>query len=230
MRIALIADLHANATALSTMLDVLDGCDRVVCLGDVVGYYCQVNETIEMLRRYDPLCILGNHDKFVLHGVEEKMPESVMFGVDYAQRVITAENRAWLISLPYTWGAEIGGRSCLFFHGSPWQPMEHYLYADSPLLAKLDDFQYDLLAFGQTHRPLLRMDKRPCLINPGSIGQSREAKLFGRACAAVLDTESMQVELIERPYDMQLVVDETISNGAGDWARKFLPQPEGLLG
>lgn len=223
MRIAFIADLHANATALSALTDVLDGADRVVCLGDLTGYYCQVNEAIEMVRKYDPLCILGNHDYFLLHGCDAKMPDSVRFGVQYAQRVISRDNREWLRSLPMVLGHDLDGLTCLFFHGSPWQPMEHYLYQDSPLLPKLDQFEYDLMAFGQTHRPLVRGERKPILLNPGSVGQSREASLYGIACAAIFDTRSLHVELVNRPYDMNFVVNEAEQNGAGDWVRKFVP-------
>ena len=106
--------------------------------------------------------------------------------------------------------------------------MEDYLYADSPLLADLDHFEFDILAFGQTHRPLIRLEKRPVLINPGSVGQSRDAKLLGKACALVLDTETMHPELIACTYDMEAVVDEAVHNGADKWARRFLPQPESV--
>jgi len=224
MRLALISDLHANAAALSTLIDVLDSVDRVVCLGDVVGYYCQVNETIDLLRQYDPLCILGNHDYFLLHGCRDDAPESVRFGVEFAQRVITAPHRAWLTELPHVWGGQIDSRSCLFFHGSPWQPIDHYLYADSPLLSNLDLFEQDLLAFGQTHRPLIRLEKRPALINPGSVGQSRSSQSYGRACAVILDTETMDAQSITREYNMQAVVDQALGYGAGEWVRKFLPE------
>jgi len=228
MRLALISDLHANAEAFSTLTDLLDAADRVVCLGDVVGYYCQVNETIDLLRRYDPLCLLGNHDYFLLHGCEGNYPDSVRFGVQYARRVITEDNLAWLAERPHVWGGEIGGLSCLFFHGSPWQPIEHYLYADNPRLSQLDEFEYDLIAFGQTHRPLMRLDKRPALINPGSVGQSRDVRTYGRACAVILDTETMQAESIIRDYDMKAVIAEALSHGAGEWALKFLGPGEAL--
>ncbi|HEY9870822.1 MAG TPA: metallophosphoesterase family protein [Candidatus Obscuribacterales bacterium] len=223
MRIALISDLHANAAALAALSDVLESADRVVCLGDIVGYYCQVNETIALLRGYNPLCVLGNHDAYLLRGNESGLPESVRFGLQYAERVITPENRAWLAGLPHMWGGQMGELSCLFFHGSPWQPIEHYLYMDSPLLSGLDHFNFDLIAFGQTHRALIRMDKRPLLINPGSVGQSRDAMSYGRACAVICETASKGVEVIERGYDMQAVVDEALSQGAGDWVRKFVP-------
>jgi len=224
MRLALISDLHANAAALSTLIDVLDSADRVVCLGDVVGYYCQVNETIDLLRQYDPICILGNHDYFLLHGCRDDASDSVRFGVEFAQRLITSQHRAWLSSLPHVWGGEIDRRSCLFFHGSPWQPIDHYLYADSPLLSDLDLFEQDLLAFGQTHRPMIRLEKRPALINPGSVGQSRNSQSYGKACAVILDTETMVAQSIMREYDMQSVVEQALEHGAGEWVRKFLPE------
>ena len=226
MRLALISDLHANAAALSVLTDCLDAADRVVCLGDVVGYHCQVNETFDLLRRYDPICILGNHDYYLLRGCPANMPDSVRFGVEYAARVISEDNLSWLGERQLVWGGQLGGISCLFFHGSPWQPIEHYLYADSPLLSKLDDFEYDLLAFGQTHRPLTRIDRRPLLINPGSVGQSRDASLYGRACAAMFDTATMTAQSITREYDMVAVIEEAMRHGAGEWARKFLPAPQ----
>ncbi|HEY9778063.1 MAG TPA: metallophosphoesterase family protein [Planktothrix sp.] len=224
MKIALIADLHANAVAFNSVLDVIDSCDRVVCLGDVVGYYTQVNETIDLLRKYNPLCIMGNHDYFVLNGCPKELQDSVQFGIDYARRTITAQNRQWLASLPQVWGGEVEGISCLFFHGSPWKPMEDYLYSNSQLLEGLDAFKYDLLAFGQTHRPLFRVDIKPYLINPGSIGQSREASLYGKACMAVLDTETKKIQAIVRDYDMPHVINEALSHGAGPWVQKFTPQ------
>jgi predicted phosphodiesterase len=194
-----------------------------VCLGDVVGYYCQVNETIELLRRYDPLCVLGSHDWFLLRRRYSHLPDSVRFGLEYAERVITPENRRWLAEIPHIWGGEMGEISCLFVHGSPWQPIKQYLYADSPLLNRLDEFDYDLIAFGQTHRPFLSMDGRPLLINAGSVGQSRDERFLGCACAVICETADLSAEPIERRYDMQAVVDEALSRGAGEWAAKFLP-------
>src|SRR5215470_11639669 len=114
MRLALISDLHANAAALSVLTDLLDAADRVVCLGDVVGYHCQVNETFDLLRRYDPVCILGNHDYYLLRGCPANMPDSVRFGVEYAARVITSDNLSWLARRQLVWGGQLGGLSCLF--------------------------------------------------------------------------------------------------------------------
>jgi putative phosphoesterase len=227
MRVAVISDVHANLEALDALSDVLDGVDRVICLGDVVGYYCQVNEVISEVRRREALCILGNHDSFLLRSTgSERANPSVAFGIEYAESVITPQHRRWLSELPMTWGGHIDGLSWLLVHGSPWRPLDDYMYADSSLLVGLDRFAYDFVAFGQTHRPLYRGETAPALLNPGSVGQSRHAP--GLACAAVVDTTTRAVEMIERRYDYAPVLALARRNGAGEWIDKHFgssPRP-----
>jgi predicted phosphodiesterase len=111
------------------------------------------------------------------------------------------------------------GFSALLVHGAPWDPLEAYLYADNPRLVELEDLDFDLVAFGQTHRALVR-DGRPILLNPGSVGQSRDA--VAEACAAVLDTETRTVERVRRRYDARPVIALARANGAGAWVEKHL--------
>ena len=115
MRIALISDVHANAEALRVVEDVLRSADRVICLGDCVGYYTQVNEALDLVRSFDPIAVLGNHDAYLLDACPSDVPEAVRFGIEEARRQITADHRAWLASLPLTWQGQLseavpGGR------------------------------------------------------------------------------------------------------------------------
>lgn len=220
MRVALIADVHANIDGLRAISDVLESADRVLCLGDLVGYYTDVNEVIDEVRHLDAFCVLGNHDWFLLHGCPESAPEAVRFGVDHARDVITAANREWLSRQPLLWSGEIDNRVWLLCHGSPWNPLEDYLYADNPKLDRLGEFDCDVLACAQTHRPLLREGARPIVVNPGSVGQSRHQP--GVACAAVIDSVSLACEMLERPYDTAAVADRARAAGAGAWVQKHL--------
>ena len=220
MRIAIISDIHANFAALRALSDVLEGVDQVLCLGDLVGYYCQVNEVIDYVRQLKGICILGNHDGFLLHGCPQDANPVVRFGIEFAEQVITTEHRRWLESLPLTWSGFLGGRSILLTHGSPWRPLSGYLYADNPALDQLDAFDYDVISFGQTHRALQRLERRPVLLNPGSVGQARDVK--ARACALVWDPIRMTVEKVERPYDVTGVINLALNNGAENWVTKHL--------
>src|SRR2546423_198138 len=220
MRIAIISDVHANLPALLAVENDLRAADAVVCLGDLVGYYCHVNESLEFVRGLNPICILGNHDYFLLAGCPASVPEAVKFGVAFADRVIASEHRAWLAQLPLTWAGLLDGKSMLAVHGSPWRPISDYLYADSTKLDELRAFDFDLIAFGQTHRSLLQEAHRPRLLNPGSIGQSRDYP--GQASFALWDTVSGTIELLERGYDPLPVIELASRNGAGPWIRKHL--------
>jgi putative phosphoesterase len=219
MKLALISDLHANLPALLAIRDVLDQADRVICLGDFIGYYCQVNEVFEVLRPYDPVAVLGNHDAFLFTGCPEGVSAAVRFGMEWAERAIHPEFRQYLQGLPVCWGGRLGGRTVLLAHGSPWRPLLDYLYPDSPLWDKLAEFGYDVVAVGQTHRVVVRAGT-PLGINPGSVGQSRDAS--AQATALVLDTTELAAEVIRRGYDPEPVLELARTNGAGAWINKHL--------
>ncbi len=226
MRLAVLSDLHANADALAVLADAIAGVDAVICLGDLVGYYCQVNEVIDMMRGMGARCVLGNHDHFLLHGCPPDVPPAVAWGIAYATQVITAANRAWLASLPLVWGGEIGGRAMLLAHGSPWRPLTDYLYPDSPALTGLSAFDFAVIALGQTHRALVRQEGAVCVLNPGSVGQSRDTDTIAHACMAILDTETLAVERLARPYDLAATMARARAAGAGPWITKHLvPSP-----
>ena len=220
MRIAIISDIHANLCALEAIGDVLRSVDKIICLGDLVGYYCEVNEVLDFIRPLHPQCLLGNHDRFLLHGCPADASAAVRFGIEYADRVIDPDHRRYLAGLPWCWWELLDERSFFLIHGSPWQPLDGYLYADNPALKKLDEFDYDVIAFGQTHRALQRIEQRPYLLNPGSVGQSRNVQAC--ACALVLDTVTMDVRKLERRFDYHRVIDLAVRNGAGRWVTKHL--------
>lgn len=232
MKIALISDIHANFAALQALSADLERADLVVCLGDFVGYYCQVNEVLDYMRQRRLICVRGNHDDYLVNGLCEGLPGSVRFGIEYADRVIDADHRRWLAELPLTWGGEVAeGLRVLLFHGSPYEPLREYIYASSVglsrevetrALASLSSFDYDGLFFGHTHRFVLRDEARPLVLNPGSVGQSREAETRGLASLALLDTDTMMVERRLVPYDTQQVIDLARANDAGDWVYKHL--------
>ena len=220
MNIVVLSDIHANSEALEPLKPALREAELVLCLGDFVGYYCQVNEVLDFLRCLPAISVRGNHDQFLLSGWPLSAPDAVRFGIEYADRVIDPDHRRWLAGLPLVWGGLAGGRSVLLSHGSPFRPLEAYLYPNRIPEVPLEKFDFDWLAFGQTHRPYLDTSRRPFLLNPGSVGQARHRP--GVACGARLHTESMTVELLEFPYDPTPVTSLAKKNGAGDWIEKHL--------
>lgn len=229
MNVIILSDIHANYEALKSLRPYLEEADQILCLGDIIGYYCQVNEVIDYLKELNAFCILGNHDAFLFNGCPDNLSAEVKFGIRYANSVITSTNRQWLSKLPISWSGYIDKISFLMVHGSPWDPFGDYLYANNPKLQMLDSFNYDVIAFGQTHRGLIKTNQKPYIINPGSVGQSRDKNMM--ACAVAMDTNEMSFKLIESSYDTSNVIKLLNDNHAGDKATKYLlPKIETELG
>ncbi len=73
MRYLVISDIHGNLEALETVLETLTpiGYDRVLVLGDLVGYGADPNAVVDRVRSLEPFAIIrGNHDK-VAAGLED---------------------------------------------------------------------------------------------------------------------------------------------------------------
>ena len=70
-RTAIISDIHGNLTALEAVLEDINGqnVDRIVCLGDVIGYGPAPCECLDRAMEF-AFCILGNHDSSALFDPE----------------------------------------------------------------------------------------------------------------------------------------------------------------
>ena len=65
MRYAFLGDIHGNTEALEVVLNAIraEKVDKIVCLGDIVGYGANPNECVDIVKRLTPHVLLGNHDE-----------------------------------------------------------------------------------------------------------------------------------------------------------------------
>jgi len=221
MKILFISDIHANYPALEVLEKYIKDSDLTICLGDIVGYHCYVNEVIDFLRKHKVVCIQGNHDRYIFESLEKQtklINDSVKFGIDIANKLINAANKEWLQHLPTSFSFKTEERSILCSHGSPWDPTNGYVYADSDLFSKMSEFKYDVIALGHTHREYIKQTNNQLIFNPGSVGQARDHE--GYACAKIVDTKTMSLETLHLLYDYKKTIDYSISYGAQDWIYK----------
>ena len=221
MRILFISDIHGNYPALHSLEKYFNEVDKVICLGDVIGYHCYVNEVIDFLVRHHVTCIQGNHDRYVFEGLEKQtkaLNDSVRFGIEIAQKKLTERSKDWLQSLPTSFSFKVDDLSILCCHGSPWDVTNGYIHADSDVFPKMKDFDFDVIALGHTHRAYTKHIDNQIVFNPGSVGQARDTE--GKACAKILDTRTKELEVIQEPYDFMVTLRDSIRNGAQDWVYK----------
>jgi predicted phosphodiesterase len=226
MRLLVLSDIHANLTALEAALEAANGSwDRVVCLGDVVGYGPDPNEVTTRVRELDATTIRGNHDKAVtdLMGTDDFNPIA-RAAVLWSRAQLSNENLDWLANLPQ---GPMESDGIVLVHGA-FQDEDEYVFTPAQALEGLLDSTLPVTFYGHTHhqggfsyqdtqldvlqlhprdseeRSALRLEsEKRYLLNPGSVGQPRDGD--PRAGFAIADLEHEIVEFWRVPYDIEEV-------------------------
>jgi putative phosphoesterase len=186
--IGMVADAHCNVATLQVAIDRLAPVvDEVLFAGDAVYGYRMCVETVDAVRRSGMRCILGNHDLELLGPGGERAR---------AATGMRPELFGFLRDLPTTLDTTVGGKHLRMVHGSPWAPHNEYVMPGGPLLAKCGGLGVDILVLGHTHVPMVERVGRTLVINPGSVGESRERGAGDMVSYAILDTASEEVELL----------------------------------
>lgn len=208
MKIGFISDIHGNYAALKEVLRALDNMhvNEVYCLGDVVGYYSQINECCDELRRRNIACVMGNHDWYMAGGGFCPRSRSVNDCLAYLRKAITPENLAWLQTFPVQ--RKVYGIHMV--HGGWTDPIDEYLKPTPEYFARLEG---KFFLSGHTHIQTLRHFDGKTYCNPGSVGQPRD--LDPKAAFAVYENEVISLHRIE--YDQQIVYDLMRKAGFDDY-------------
>jgi diadenosine tetraphosphatase ApaH/serine/threonine PP2A family protein phosphatase len=224
MRYLIISDIHSNLDALRAVMQQAPPYDRLLCLGDLVGYGASPNEVIQTVRQLEPAGIIrGNHDK-VSAGIEsgENFNTNAYLSAIWTQGKLTKKNTEYLRNLPQ--GPLRVDDLVTIAHGSPMDEDYYVLYENDAWLS-FQCFDTLFCFFGHSHVPgLFVLEDRPSsfyyfiprddfemkldlsgatryLVNPGSIGQPRDYD--PRASLCVLDTDAalLSFQKIAYPVD-----------------------------
>jgi predicted phosphodiesterase len=223
-RYLILSDIHANIDALEAVLEASPSreWERVIVLGDLVGYGAAPNAVVERVRALDPLAVIrGNHDKAAC-GIEDgsNFNQTARLAAEWTAEKLTADNNEYLRALPM--GPVPIDDLTEICHGAPFDE-DHYIFDTDDAARALDVSTHPLCLFGHTHLPVIferdlrgvqgfgtDPDNDPVLplsgeikylMNPGSVGQPRDGD--PRAAFAVLDTAapSIMVRRVTYPVD-----------------------------
>lgn len=212
--IAFISDVHGNLPALEAVFHEIDrlGCDKIICLGDICGYYCMINECIEMLRKRQVHCLQGNHDHYMIGG-KRCDSKTVNICIDYQRQIITQSNFMWLHGLTPAYDTKLYSLR----HGGWKDPLEERIKEFD--FKELSAYEQKLFFSGHTHIQKVKMHNDRLYCNPGSVGQPRDGD--ARAAFAVLDKDS-RICLYRINYDIDRIADEMRRQDQGEWIWKWL--------
>jgi competence ComEA-like helix-hairpin-helix protein len=224
MRIAFVSDIHANLQAWRAVhADIAaQEADRIICLGDIVGYGPSPAEVLTEVYSEVNHFVLGNHDAVVAGSLQAK-------GFNpYARELIrlTCEKlggraRQFFRGVPLT----IRNRSFACSHGSPAGPQRFgYVFKRAQAEAAWARSSHRLHFIGHTHRPVLyelssqgryrkirphsgAFDLEPdarYIVNCGSVGLSRDGDF--RASYVVYDSSNDSLHWHRVAYDLEAFV------------------------
>ncbi|MCC5934612.1 MAG: metallophosphatase family protein [Candidatus Cyclonatronum sp.] len=209
MVLAIISDLHANLEATQVVLEELDriGPDRVICLGDLIGYGPNPDEVVSLIRERGYETVKGNHDSVVNGAMSFKFfREPNQSLLKKSVEMLSAENREWLGGLPMT----IETDEWIAAHAHPLETGS-WPYLDNAIKCQqlLKEVKQRLVFVGHTHIGGIVAnefgvfgikDDYKYVINPGSVGQSRDKDY--RASFLVIDFTAKTHEFIRLKYPL----------------------------
>ncbi len=217
MRYAIISDIHANHDALTAVLDDIDRekVERIVCLGDVVGYGAEPRECITALRERNVLTIAGNHDyaaigKTNINYFNAYAKEATL----WTRKVCTQEDKDYLKGLALVEYLD----DFTMVHGTLYAPeLFDYILTTYDAYLSLQLLETPVCFFGHSHVPInfvweemisFNYDREievkdgvKMLVNVGSVGQPRDDN--PKACYALFDTDAQRILIKRIEYDVE---------------------------
>jgi predicted phosphodiesterase len=217
-----VADIHGNCEALAVVLEALArrGVERLLCLGDLVGYNADPDECVAMIRNRGALAIAGNHDLIALGRLDlRRSSNKAAYALRHTRRGVSRDTRAYLATLaPH----RVLEGDIVLVHGGVRDVQQYMvsprLIQENAALLREDFPGARLCFFGHSHEQKIyrvrgeeveELPYQSCsvlerealhFVNPGSVDASRKRADKLAECA-ILDTGAMTLEFLRMPYD-----------------------------
>jgi diadenosine tetraphosphatase ApaH/serine/threonine PP2A family protein phosphatase len=240
--LALFSDIHANRQAFSACLDFANahGAERIICLGDYVGYGADPEWTVDMVMALvdkGALAVRGNHDNAVA-GSSETMNAEAQAAIEWTRGQLSTVQRRFLAELPLA--CEEGDR--LYVHSEASNPAKwRYVLSTADAGRSLMSTEAHITFCGHVHKPALYsisvtgkmtsfvpisgvtvqlLSGRRWLSVLGAVGQPRDGD--PAASFAMFDTISREITWCRVPYDVEEAARRIRENGLPLWLAERL--------
>ena len=225
MKIAVLADIHANLAALDAVLTDIDRLnpDVVVVAGDVVNRGPQplacVDSIMDRVEREGWRVLKGNHEDFVLRE-DGNLPGRA----EWEARVCrhsrwTREQLGDRAEVLRAWGDEVEvagphGSLVRCVHAS-MRGNRHGLYSFmvDDVVASLIEPAPTVLCVGHTHVPFVRRVGTSLVVNAGAVGLPFDADPRAAYACLAHDGEAWSAEIVRVAYDRALTAAAFRSSG-----------------
>jgi predicted phosphodiesterase len=234
VKLALLADIHANLPALEAVLADIDARQGIVAsyhLGDLVGYGSWPDEVVDRLAAREVMGVAGNYDSTVAGdhphcGCRYENPRQEALShasFEWTKARVSQRTRQRLAALPFRLdaspaAAHTSSPRAILVHGTPtlntlyWDEDRSEAFCRQMIRAA-GARTGDLIACGHTHVPWRRVVDGVHLLNAGSVGRPKDGD--PRACYALvtLAASGPEVEIVRVAYDVERARQGVFSSG-----------------
>jgi len=230
LRYAILSDIHGNLEAFQAVLKdtAAQGVQKIIFLGDIVGYGGNPRECIDLLQEKTEAIVAGNHDWGVAGKTNTTHFNSIArTAISWTVSQLSSEHKEFLAHLPLQ--REEG--SFTYTHATPINPKKwNYIFSRKEALRNIQALKHELCFVGHSHIPIIFAltrfgkllfttkfseftleEETRFLINVGSVGQPRDAN--PQAAYGILDTEKREFSLRRVKYDIAIAQRKIISAG-----------------
>ena len=211
MRLAVLADIHANYTALEAVL--LDAekhnVDAYIIAGDHIGDGPQPKEVLNKIRQLKAWIIAGNREQYVIKyeagELQDWETHDQMSAMVWTYKCLDKEDIKYIRQLPEQNVVNIPGTHPIrVVHGSPFDVYEHLYKERYPerLEKALAAISEPVMICGHTHGAWSKRINGKLAINPGSLGIHFNDSVSAEYAILTWDDTEWKVEHKLVKYDM----------------------------
>ncbi len=244
MRIGFISDIHSNYEALDVAMSKLlsEDVDRVICLGDIVGYGADPSKCVDIVGERADVVLAGNHDWACVGKTD------ITYFTRYGRQAILWTSDA-LLPHQKTFLAQLN----LFYteddwcavHSTPQEPSRwQYILSSADAMRQFTHFRKKICFVGHSHIPGVFTDRgdymqisipfneestqvvlsqsERYIVNVGSVGQPRDGDV--RGSAAIYDTDKAMIKFLRFFYPVPKAQEKIIAAGLPSFLAERLSQ------